>query len=211
MPGFKPDPVRQFRPGIPHGTIGSILFTIHDKAIKSRQVKVYLPAAYSDLSQLPVLYVLDGIEAMDFMSYPVILDNLIADNKIKPVIAVFIPPADRYSEFMGNDHKPFMNAICDELVPLIDREYKTACDPKNRGIAGISAGAYLALLTVLSRPDVFQCGAGQSTTLSDEFYHTFHSFTGKGKNRPGVHIYFDVGRFDLTSGTVNNLTFLQAN
>jgi len=211
MPGFYPDPVRQFRPDVPHGVICSLVFTSHDTAIKSRQVKIYLPAGYSDLSALPVLYVLDGFEAMDFMSYPVVLDNLIANRKIKPVIAVFIPPADRYSEFMGIDHKAFMNAICNELVPLIDREYNTAREPKNRGITGISAGAYFALLSILSRPDVFQCGAGQSTTLSDEFYDVFHSFAGKGKNRPVLHIYFDVGRFDLTSGTVNNLTFLQAN
>ncbi|MCX6281240.1 MAG: alpha/beta hydrolase-fold protein [Bacteroidetes bacterium] len=211
MPGFYPDPFRQFRPDIHHGTIGSLLFTSHDTAIKSRQVKIYIPAGYSDLSHLPVLYVLDGIEAMDFMSYPVVLDNLIADRKIKPVIAVFIPPADRYSEFMGNDHKAFMNAICNELVPVIEREYKTAREPKNRAITGISAGAYFALLTVFSRPDVFQCGACQSTTLTDEFYDVFHSYSGKGKNRPLLHIYLDVGRFDLTSGTVNNLTFLQAN
>jgi enterochelin esterase family protein len=211
MPGFYPDPVRQFRPDIPHGAIGSLLFTSHDTAIKSRQVKIYIPAGYSELSGLPVLFVLDGIEAMDFMSYPVVLDNLIAERKIKPVIAVFIPPADRYSEFMGNDHKAFMNAICNELVPIIDREYKTDCESKSRVITGISAGAYFALLTVLSRPDVFQCGAGQSTTLSDEFYDVFHSFTGKGKNRPVLHMYFDVGRFDLTGGTVNNLTFFQAN
>jgi enterochelin esterase-like enzyme len=211
MPGFYSDPVRQFRPDVPHGAIGSLVFISHDKAIKSRQVRIYIPAGYSDLSQLSVLYVLDGFEAMDFMSYPVVLDNLIADRKIKPVIAVFIPPADRYSEFIGNNHKAFMNAICNELVPVIEREYKTAREPQSRAITGISAGAYFALLTVLSRPDVFQFGAGQSTTLSDEFYDTFHSFTEKGKNRPVIHLYFDVGRFDLTSGTVNNLTFLQAN
>jgi hypothetical protein len=42
-------------------------------------------------------------------------------------------------------------------------------------------------------------------------HKSFHSFLRQGKNNPLLHIYFDVGRFDLPAGTVNNLTYLQAN
>ncbi len=211
MPGFKSDSVTRYKSDIPHGTVGSIWFTSRDSSIRDRKVKIYIPAGYKYLSDLPVLFVLDGFEAIDFMSYPTVLDNLIASHKIEPVLAVFIPPADRYSEFMGPLQESFMNAICDELIPAIDRKFKTACDPRKRGITGISAGGHLALITVFSRPDKIQCGAGQSATLSKEFYEAFHSFLNRGKNQPTLSIYFDVGRYDLPGGTVKNLTFYQAN
>jgi len=211
MPGFKSDAVRLYKSDIRHGTVGSIWFTSRNTSIRERQVKIYVPAGYQNLSNLPVLFVLDGFEAIDFMSYPTVLDNLIASHKIEPVLAVFIPPADRYSEFLGPLQDAFMNAICDELIPAIDRKFKTACDPRRRGITGISAGGHLALLTVFSRPDKIQCGAGQSATLSVKLHEAFHSFLNQGKNRPTLCIYFDVGRYDLPGGTVKNLTFYQAN
>jgi enterochelin esterase-like enzyme len=211
MPGFRPDSARQFNPDIPHGTVGSIWFTSSDTSIRPRQVKIYVPAGYKDLSDLPVLFVLDGFEAIDYMSYPTVLDNMIASKKIAPVLVVFIPPADRYSEFLGRLHEAFMNAICDDLVPAIDRKFKTDRNPQKRGITGISAGGHLALLTVFSRPEIFQCAAGQSPTLSNQFYETFHSFLNKRKNRTSLRIYTDVGRFDLPGGTVKDLTFYQSN
>jgi enterochelin esterase-like enzyme len=211
MPGFKPDPVRQFRIDVPHGTVGSMLFTSRDTSIKPRQVKIYVPAGYKDLSHLPVLYVLDGLEAMEYMSYPNVLDNLIADRKISPVLVVFIPPAERFPEFIGIKNHSFMNAICNELVPLIDRKFRTVREPAHRGITGISAGGYMALLTVMSRPGTFLCGAGQSPTLTDQFYRSFHSFLMMDKMRQLIRLYFDVGRFDLPGGAFSNLSFLEAN
>jgi len=211
MPGFKSDSVTRYKSDIRHGTVGTIWFTSRDTSIRARQVKIYIPAGYQKLSNLPVLFVLDGFEAIDYMSYPTVLDNLIASQEIKPVLVVFIPPADRYSEFLGPLQDALMNAICDELLPAIDRKFKTACDPRKRGITGISAGGHLALITVFSRPDKIQCGAGQSATLSKEFYEAFHSFLNRDKNQPTLSIYFDVGRYDLPGGTVKNLTFYQAN
>jgi enterochelin esterase-like enzyme len=154
--------------------------------------------------------VVDGFEAMDYMSYPVVLDNLIADGKIGPVIAIFIPPVDRYGEFMGQPYKAFMNAICDELVPLIDRKFRTSPTPAKRGITGISAGGYFALQTILLRHDVFHCGAGQSPTLPDDFQQSFRKFLKSKEKRPPLRVYFDVGRFDLIMGKDDNMTFLKA-
>jgi len=211
MPGFKPKPVRQYRKDIPHGTIDSLMLISQDPGIRARQAKVYLPAAYNKLSQLPVLYVLDGLEAMEYMSYPSVLDNLIADGKIEPAMAVFIPPAERDNEFMGDQHQAFMAALCDEWVPIIDNTYKTANLPGKRGVTGISSGGHLALLTVLSRPDIFLCGAGQSPTLSDEIYDALHVLQKEVKTNPALHIYFDIGRFDLVDGTIDDETFLKAN
>ena len=78
MPGFKRNPVMQDHPDIAHGAIDSILFDSQDTSISPRIVRVYLPAGYDSLSKCDVLFILNGFEAMDFMNYPTVLDNLIA-------------------------------------------------------------------------------------------------------------------------------------
>jgi len=210
MPGFRPDLVRMFRPAVPHGTIDSMVVSSRDTTIRSRKVKIYVPPGYASLSRLPVLFVMDGLEAMDYNAYPIVMDNLIADRKIQPALVVFIPPGDRFAEYLGANDLQFINAICDEFVPLIDRKYKTDPVPAKRGIAGISAGGHLALLSLFTRPDVFQCGAGQSPAISEQLYKALRSFPEKEKTRPSLCIYMDVGRYDLGSGNAKNLTFFQA-
>ena len=210
MPGFRPDPVRIFRPAVPHGTIDSMVVSSRDTTIRSRKVKVYVPPGYASLSRLPVLFVMDGLEALDYNAYPIVMDNLMADRKIQPALLVFIPPGDRFAEYLGTNDLKFINAICDEFVPLIDRKYKTDPVPAKRGIAGISAGGHLALLALFIRPDVFQCSAGQSPAISDQLYNALRSFPEKEKTRPSLRIYMDIGRYDLGSGNAKNLTFFQA-
>jgi enterochelin esterase-like enzyme len=204
MPGFKPDPSRHYLIEIPHGTLDSILFTSDDESVLPRQVKVYLPAGYTNHSDMPVLFVLDGIEAMDFMSIPVVLDNLIAAGKIEPLIAVFIPPAKREAEYLGTKETEYINVLCDEWVPLVDRTFKTAALPGKRGITGISAGGHTALLTALSRPDVFLCAAGQSPVISKHLYKALQVLKKKEINPAGFHIWMDAGRYDLLNGGIDN-------
>lgn len=210
MPGFKFDTIRQYRQDIPHGIIDSIMFVSQDTTIIPRQVKIYLPPGYDTLSQLPVLYVMDGIESMDYMSYTTVLDNLIAECKINPVVVVFLPPGERHTEYIGEKQPAFMTALCDEFVPFIEKKFKTSSLPEMRGITGISSGGHMALLTVLSRPDVFLYGAGQSPTISMDIYDALRSLQGEGIKLQRFRIYFDVGRFDLPGGTFLNASFLQA-
>ncbi|MBE0637199.1 MAG: esterase family protein, partial [Bacteroidales bacterium] len=211
MPGFKPDPIRQHRQDILHGSLDSLLLVSKSSDIQSRKAMVYLPYGIDSLDQLPVLYVLDGLEAIEYMSYPTVLDNLIADGKIEPLIVVFIPPVERHVEFIGEKHDDFLAVLCDEFVPHVDKTYKTQAQPEKRGITGISSGGHFALLAVLSRPDVFLCGAGQSPTMSNALLEALHNFSSEKINYPSLHFYFDVGRFDLANGTINNQTFLEAN
>ncbi|MCB9013458.1 MAG: esterase family protein [Bacteroidales bacterium] len=210
MPGFVPNPFRQYRSEVPHGSIDSLVFSSRDPDVEARKVKIYLPPSYSVEKDLPVLYVLDGFEAMDYMSWPVVLDNMIADEKIPPLVAVFLPPKQRSFEYMPGKKHAFLNALCDELVPLIDQNYHTSALPEKRGIAGISAGGHMALMTVLSRPDVFLCGAGQSASISMQLYEKLKKLPPSVKRNPALRIYIDVGRFDLPSGAYGKDSFMQA-
>ena len=90
---------------------------------------IYLPAGYDTLSGLPVMYIMDGKEAMEFMQYTTVLDNLLADGRIEPTLVVFMPPAHQHSEYIGDGQPVFMQALCNEFVPVIDRMYKQIRSP----------------------------------------------------------------------------------
>jgi enterochelin esterase-like enzyme len=210
MPGFHPGPARMYREDIAHGTLDSIWLVSRDISVMSRMAKVYIPAGYDTLSKLPVLYIMDGLEALDFMQYTTVLDNLLADGQTEPLLVVFMPPAQQHSEYIGDGQPVFMKALCNEFVPVIDRMYKTAKLPEKRAISGISSGGHMALLTVFSRPDVFLMGVGQSPTLTDEVYESLSKLTEEGRTLPGLRIWLDAGTFDLVGGTMDDKTFLEA-
>ncbi len=211
MPKFMSNPIRQPRPDVPRGTLDTMTFTSASDSLKSRILTVYKPAGYERLSSLPSLYFYDGIEAIEFMAYPTVLDNLIHDKKIEPVVVVFIPAAEGDGPLLFEKHRDLSDAFCGELVPLIDRNYKTMARPERRALAGISAGGQFCIMTVLKRPDVFLCAAGQSPTLKAEHFDALDDALKSADVRPAFRIYFDVGRYDLVSGGMEDLTFLQAN
>jgi enterochelin esterase-like enzyme len=136
--------------------------------------RVYLPLGYEDLQTLPVLYVLDGNDFVDdhMGALPTILDNLITDGRIKPVIVVFVdsrepdnPQANRREmEFLAQplEHAQF---IADELIPTIDAAYQTDPRPEARTILGVSYGGLSAIYIAASRTDIFQNIAAFSPSL----------------------------------------------
>jgi enterochelin esterase-like enzyme len=136
--------------------------------------QVYTPAHYEGLGQLPVIYVTDAHEYADprMGNMPTVLDNLIADGTIKPILAVFIDPRDpetgrnrRESEFLANpDYAAF---IAEELVPRIDRSYRTDPAPDRRAILGASYGGVNAAYCGITYPQVFHLVAMQSPAFPD--------------------------------------------
>jgi enterochelin esterase family protein len=191
--------------------LDSLEFTSSIDSLMSRRLVVYKPAGYELLSSLPTLYVYEGFEALENMTYATILDNLIRAGKIEPVLTVFIPSISGDEPYLFERYRKFSEMICDELVPLIDQKYKTAHRPDRRALSAISAGGQFALLNTFIRPDVFLAAAAQSPTITKEHFQAIHEAWVNSKARPAFRIYVDVGRYDLTSGTIDGLTFLQAN
>jgi len=145
--------------------------------------QVYTPAQYEQPVDLSVIYVTDAHEYTDprMGSMPTVLDNLIADGKIEPILAVFIDPRDpetgrnrRESEFLVNpDYAAF---IAEELVPLIDSTYNTDPTPERRAILGVSYGGVSAAYCGLAYPEVFHLVAMQSPAFVDnEIYEGYES------------------------------------
>lgn len=203
MPKFVPTPYLTIRPGISRGTIDSLapLYTLVSPlrryVIAARPIKVYRPAGYDTMSALPVLYVHDGMEALDFMRMNVILDNLIADGKIPPVLAVFIPPVDREREYITTSLDRFVVFTVNDVVRMIDAVYRTDRSPQHRAIVGISAGAHAALYTALKLPDVFLNTGAQSSAITPQLRAVSRDASERNMLPPGFKLYLDCGLYDL--------------
>ena len=155
------------RTDIPHGNMQKVLF--YSKSLgKMQEATVYLPAGYGKVvkgkqERYPVLYLQHGWGENE-TSWPVqgkaglIMDNLIADGKIKPFIIVMAYGLTNDIKFgtIGQfTAKEFETLLVDELVPFIDKNFLTKADKWNRAMAGLSMGGVETKLITLRRPEAF--------------------------------------------------------
>jgi len=128
-----------------------------------RRVWFYLPPGYPSTALgagaattdtlYPVVYVLDGANYVEKMAVPRVLDRLIARKAIPPVIAVFSEPGDRQEEYTRNPK--WRTFISSELVPQVDKRFRTFPAPDHRIILGSSLAAYSAVDLAVEFPAVF--------------------------------------------------------
>ena len=124
-----------------------------------RRVWFYVPPGYGAATDqlFPVMYVLDGSNYVEKMDVPRVLDRLIAAKAIPPVIAVFAEPGDRQEEYSRNQRwRAFMAT---ELVPLVDKRFRTFSAPDQRIILGSSLAAYGAVDLAVEYPSLFGLSA----------------------------------------------------
>jgi enterochelin esterase-like enzyme len=163
MPDFHVDEVLTPRTDIEHGSLSPNI-PFDSKAMRYPiNYQVYLPANYENLSDLPTIYVTDGNAhaAPEYVGMVTVLDNMIADGTITPVIAVFIDPIDveqpgvnrRDSQYNMNPR--FGAFVTTELIPIIDSNYKTNPHASARLILGASLGGLNAGFFGLEYSDWF--------------------------------------------------------
>ena len=166
MPDYRYPAETLPRAGVAQGQLCAPL-VIRSPALGSDvQYQVYTPAGYETLENLPVVYATDGQDYAhpDMGALPVVLDNLIADGAIRPVMAVFVDMRDpatgrnrRETLLVASDR--FQQFLVDELVPAIDLAYRTRAAADGRAILGTSLGGLHAAYTGARRSDVFGMGA----------------------------------------------------
>ena len=149
---------------VPHGNVQQILFPSKSTNTQ-RRAFVYTPPGYGkDKSKkYPVLYLQHGWgedeTAWSNQGHAnLIMDNLIAEGKIKPFIIVM-------TYGMTNDVKPggirnfkidaFETVLMDELVPYVDDNFRTIADREHRAMAGLSMGGMETHLITLAKPGEF--------------------------------------------------------
>ncbi len=137
----------------------------------SLQYRVYTPQGYDRSQELPVIYLTDGQWYISQGQMVDILNKLISEEQIKPVLAVFIDNRDpdklskirRNSQFLCN--QTYVDFVSNELVPQIDKTYKTSKKSIDRGIMGISFGGLNAAFFGINASHTFGNIGMQSPAL----------------------------------------------
>ncbi len=189
-------PTHLDEPSGKRGKLDSLNF--ESKILKNkRTVKVYLPNGYDQGNDsYPVVYVNNGREAIQLMKMTNSLDNLIGKT-IEPVIAVFIYSASG-QEYARSQRNEYGELVATELVPFIDKKYRTISKPGARLFIGGDEGAYSVVNTAFNHPGVFGNVAGQSMHLAGGPETQPNLDHG---SEPKVVFYLDWGKYDYRSSS----------
>jgi predicted alpha/beta superfamily hydrolase len=149
---------------VPHGKVQQILFP-SKSTNTSRRAFVYTPAGYDKDQKVryPVLYLQHGWgedeTAWSNQGHAnLIMDNMIAEGKIKPFIIVMTYGMTNDVKIGGMANfkiEPFQTVLIDELIPYVDANFRTISDQPHRAMAGLSMGGIETHTITLARPDVF--------------------------------------------------------
>jgi putative esterase len=133
-----------------------------------RPLWVYLPPGAADGGErLPSVYVIQGFTGqLDMWSNrgffePTLLerlDRMFAAGECPPAAIVLVDAWTSYggSQFINSSSTgPYMDYLCDEVVPFVDRRFPTLAAREHRGLTGKSSGGYGAMVVPMLRPDVF--------------------------------------------------------
>ena len=152
------------RMDVPHGNVQQVLFPSQSTGSVKRAF-VYTPPTYDNnrKERFPVLYLQHGWgedeTAWSNQGHAnLIMDNLIAEGKVKPFIIVMTYGMTNDVKFgtIGQfTAKEFEKVLVDELVPYIDSHFKTIAKKESRAMAGLSMGGIETKLITLRRPEVF--------------------------------------------------------
>lgn len=165
-----------------------------------RDVWVYTPANYSrHVTPYPLLIVFDGQAYISqLIPTPIILDNLIAEGRIPPVVAIFVSSIDQSKRNRELPcYKPFANFVSDELQAWVHKYFNVTSDPQRTILAGSSFGGLAATYIAFKHPNQFGNVLSQSgafwwkpqNTTRDQWLTTQ---IAKADKVP-VRFYLDVG------------------
>jgi len=164
---------------VPHGQIRSINYY---SAVTGtwRKAFVYTPPGYDDdfNKRYPVLYLQHG-GGEDETGWPIqgkadfIVDNLIADGKAQPMLIVMdrgyaVDPTKRRMEAKPGDlraamlNNDFPTVLVKDVIPMIDKTFRTIPDRDHRAMAGLSMGGFQTFQTSMTNLDKFAYVGGFS-------------------------------------------------
>ncbi|WP_420911297.1 alpha/beta hydrolase-fold protein [Winslowiella iniecta] len=207
---------------VPHGDLRTL--TYHSGQLNAeRQLAVWTPPGYDHSKQpLPVLYFYHGFgdsgrSAIDQGRIPQIMDNLLAEGKIKPMLVVipdtetdtahttpedFIPQQRRKVFYPANANAADAELIHD-IIPLIAQRFNVRQDADGRALAGLSQGGYQALVSGLRHLEWFSALAtfsGVSTSTVPDSAVATQLAKPDEINRQLRHFTVVVGEKDTITG-----------
>jgi predicted alpha/beta superfamily hydrolase len=188
------------------------------------EVDVFLPKDYRGTDRrYPVVYVLDAEYNFGCVSY--ITRRLIKNKDIPPLILVGIAYDTTYEDFyekrmfdstpVSKVHgyhtgaEPFTKFIEEELIPFIDREYRTV--PGDRTIVGHSIGGFYGCFLLFQHPGIFQKYLVVSPSLwfSNRVVFEYEKEWAQDKRQLRAVVYLASGDLETPNIKDNSVAFGQ--
>jgi len=190
---------------VPHGVIHHHFY--HSRLVgDDRDYYVYTPPGYDEKgkTRYPVLYLLHGYsdDASGWAAVGrahVILDNLIAQGKVKPMLIVMplgygapeiVQPTPVFAaafhdaSLRQRNFERFRDALLQEVIPAVESSYRVSKNRNSRAIAGLSMGGAESLFVGLNALDRFAwVGAFSSGGLDEDFDKSFAGLDSKANSQ----------------------------
>jgi enterochelin esterase-like enzyme len=164
---------------VPHGAVRTQAYKSRSLGT-DRKMVVYTPPGYEKSSaRYPVLYLLHGAGNNETSwtergQAHVILDNLIADGKLKPLVVV-MPFGYAFARTAAGgrgdaaenkqQRDGFARDFLEDVIPTIDAMFRVYGDRDHRAIAGLSLGGAQSLAIGLTHTELFSRVAGFSSAM----------------------------------------------
>lgn len=155
LPGAPPQPYLAER-GNPKGSLQKLMVKSETLG-NEREITIYRPAGFDPGNRENLLlFMFDAAESLTKIPTPTVLDNMIAEGKIPPTVAVFIAnpgPDARARELPANP--VFADFMAEQLLPLVISETGITHDPSRTVLAGMSYGGLASMTVALRHPELF--------------------------------------------------------
>ena len=215
---------------VAHGRIEYVCYYSKSLGATNHAI-VYLPPGYmmDREKKYPVFYLISGTTDTEEVYYKVgrvnyILDNLLAANQAKEMIVVLpygnpmklksqdapttVPGAttkersDEIARQMRFGGDVFSNDLINDLLPYIDKNYRTKADRDHRAIGGFSRGGNQALFNGLTNLDKFSYLCSYSSFTSTDIPHVYDQADATNKQ---IHLFWlGVGTDDFLYGNARD-------
>ncbi|MFQ5494289.1 MAG: PQQ-binding-like beta-propeller repeat protein, partial [Phycisphaerae bacterium] len=159
---------------------------------RKHAIDVYLPAGYDESKdRYPVAYIHGGKDARQYGRMAESLDHLIGE-RVAPVVVVFI----QYAPSPWGGPGKYAEMFAKELIPFVDKNYRTLASPEARASVGMGFGGFSALFCAFHEPGVVGKVATQSAFVFGSSMKTLAPLIKSARDQP-LSLYMDWGKYDF--------------
>ena len=185
-----------------------------------RQITVYIPAQYAAGSEAPFMVCHDGPKGKPNMQLPHILDNLIAQKRVPPMILIMVANGggDAQGHQRGREYDTMSSVFADyieaEVLPRVEQNCKVKLtkNPDGRAAMGSSSGGSAALIMAWFRTDLYRRVLTTSGTFVNQQWPFdpefpdgawgFHKTLIPNSPKKPIRLFISVGDRDLLNPNV---------
>jgi enterochelin esterase-like enzyme len=197
------------------GTLTTYPLTSTVPGIGSRKVTVLVPPGYADAAsavvRYPVLIMHDGQNCLDRDGFGhggwhvhTTVADLVGRGLMAPAIVVMVDNSgSRAQEYVpgfgaapGPSAEGYLDFLEADVIPFVERHYRTRAGAASRGIGGSSYGGLISLYAAWTRPATY----GFAMAMSTAYAYDVPALVRATATPPALRLYLDSGTRDYSGG-----------